>query len=90
MRAAVGGRYLPEELTTEMLTPHRGTYGLGIGSYRLSCGIFFGHQGAVNGTSSIAIASQDGQSGAVIAFNLRDDTDPDLVGLVDDLLCSTR
>ena len=30
------GTYLPEELTPEMLTPHRGSYGLGIGSYSLS------------------------------------------------------
>ena len=73
-----------------MLTPQRGTYGLGIGSYPFSCGIFFGHQGGVNGTSSIAVASQDGRDGAVIAFNLRDGGDPDLVGLAEDLLCSTR
>jgi D-alanyl-D-alanine carboxypeptidase len=90
MQAVVGGTYLPEDLTKAMLTPNQTSYGLGIGGYSLSCGQFFGHQGAVNGTASIAMASQDGQSGAVVAFNLRAGKDPDVVGLADDLLCPGR
>ncbi|HET7169564.1 MAG TPA: hypothetical protein VFI69_10225, partial [Candidatus Limnocylindrales bacterium] len=49
MRTVVGGTYLPADLTTAMLTPNQGSYGLGIGSYSLRCGVFFGHQGGVNG-----------------------------------------
>jgi D-alanyl-D-alanine carboxypeptidase len=90
MRTVVGGTYLPADLTTAMLTPNQGSYGLGIGSYSLRCGVFFGHQGGVNGTASIAIASRDGEDGAVVAFNLRDGKDPDLVHLVEDLLCRAR
>jgi D-alanyl-D-alanine carboxypeptidase len=90
MQAIVGGAYLPEELTTAMLTPNEGSYGLGIGRYHLSCGTFYGHQGSVNGTLSIAVASPDGRSGAVIALNLRRDVDPDMVGLADDLVCPTK
>ena len=90
MQAIVGGRYLPAELTTEMLTARQGTYALGIGSYPFSCGTLFGHQGGVNGTASIATASTDGHDGVVVAFNLRGGRDPDLVALADDLLCSTR
>ncbi len=90
MRAVVGGTYLPEELTKAMLTPNMGSYGLGIGGYSFSCGTFFGHQGGVNGTASIAVASRDGQDGVVIAFNLRKGDDPDVVGLAEALLCPTR
>ena len=82
-------RTSPEDLTSAMLTPNKGSYGLGIGGYRFRCGTFFGHQGTVNGTASIAVASRDGQSGVVIAFNLRDGGDPNLVGLAEDLLCPT-
>jgi D-alanyl-D-alanine carboxypeptidase len=90
MRTVVGGAYLPADLTTAMLTANKGSYGLGIGGYPFRCGTFFGHQGGVNGTASIAVASKDGQRGVVIAFNLRDEGDPDLVGLAEDLLCSSE
>jgi D-alanyl-D-alanine carboxypeptidase len=90
LRAIVGGEYLPAALTDTMLTPRQGTYALGIGGYPLTCGTLHGHQGGVNGTASIAAASIDGRDGIVIAFNLRTAGDPDLVGLAEDLLCSTR
>ena len=90
MRAVVGGTYVSKDLTTAMLTPSTGSYGLGIGSYPFSCGTFFGHQGGVNGTSSIAVASVDGRHGVVIAFNLRSVKDPDVVRLAEELLCETR
>ena len=88
IQAIAGGRYLREDLTEAMLTPNKGTYGLGIGTYNLSCGHAFGHQGGVNGTASIAVASRDGRDGVVIAFNLRARPDPALACLADDLLLS--
>ena len=71
-----------------MLTPNKGSYGLGIGDYSFTCGVVFGHQGGVNGTASFAVVSRDGHDGLVIAFNLRAKGDPDLVGLAEDLLCA--
>jgi D-alanyl-D-alanine carboxypeptidase len=87
MQAIVGGAYLRPDLTTAMLTPSTGSYGLGIGSYQFPCGTVYGHQGGVNGTASIAVASTDGRDGVVIAFNLRGSGDPDLVTLAQDLVC---
>jgi hypothetical protein len=76
-----------------MLTPVQGPHGLGIGEYPLRCGpgggIFWGHQGAVDGTVSIALVSSDGAEGAVVAMNLRRGDDPDLYALAEDLLCPT-
>jgi D-alanyl-D-alanine carboxypeptidase len=90
MQAIVGGRYVPAGLTKAMLTLGQGSYGLGIGGYPFACGTLYGHQGGVNGTASIAAASTDGKDGVVVAFNLRSAGDPDLVGLAEDLLCSSR
>jgi D-alanyl-D-alanine carboxypeptidase len=88
MQAIVGGKYLSADLTAAMLAPSQaGSYGLGMGHYSFTCGLVYGHQGGVNGTSSIAAASRDGRDGIVIAFNLRRESDPDDVSLAEDLLC---
>ena len=87
MQAIVAGRLLPAELVAEMKEPNREGYGLGLGSYSLSCGTFYGHQGGVNGTASIAIVSRDGDAGVVIAFNLRKDQDPGLSAMANRMLC---
>nr|MDP9464520.1 beta-lactamase family protein [Actinomycetota bacterium] len=90
--AIVSGRLLPASLVAEMLHPTRqsgASYGLGVTRYHLSCGTFYGHEGSVNGTRSIAIVATDGDDGAVIALNLRSSSDPKLPTLADELLCSS-
>lgn len=93
MQAIVGGRLLPPELVAEMRSPTSmslGSYGLGLATYNLSCGTFYGHEGGVNGTASIAIVSPDGADGVVIALNLRSGEDPRLPALADLMLCGER
>jgi D-alanyl-D-alanine carboxypeptidase len=93
MQAIVGGRLLPAPLVAEMKAPtsmSHGSYGLGLGTYKLSCGTFYGHEGGVNGTASIAIVSPDGADGVVIALNLRSGEDPRLPALADAMLCGGR
>ena len=93
MQAIVGERLLPAELLAEMRSPTSmslGSYGLGLATYKLSCGTFHGHEGGVNGTASIAIVSPDGADGVVIALNLRSGEDPRLPALADDMLCAGR
>ena len=90
MQPIVGRDLLAPELRAEMRTPtdlSQGTYGLGLGTYRLTCGTFYGHEGGVNGTASIALVSEDGANAVVVALNLRDGTDPRMPALADDLLC---
>ena len=90
MHAVVSGELLEPSLATEMRTPTErsaGTYGLGLVPYQLTCGTFYGHEGAVNGTASIALVADDGSSGVVASINLRDGSDPGLPALADDLLC---
>jgi D-alanyl-D-alanine carboxypeptidase len=90
MQAIVGGDLIDERLLSDMraaTTLSGRTYGLGLASYRLTCGAFYGHEGGVNGTASIALVSWDGAGGAVVAFNLRDGSDPRMPALADDLLC---
>ncbi|MGF1665267.1 MAG: serine hydrolase domain-containing protein [Acidimicrobiia bacterium] len=90
MQAIVGGDLLTQQLRTEMRSPtdlSHGTYGLGLGTYRLTCGTFYGHEGGMNGTASIALVSDDGASAVVVALNLRGGTDPRMPALADDLLC---
>jgi len=87
MQAIVSGRLVPAALVTEMRTPERESYGLGLAMYTLTCGTFYGHEGGVNGTASIAIVSPDGGAGVVIALNLRTAADPRLPALADRMLC---
>jgi len=93
LRAIVAGELLPGELVAEMKSPTSmslGSYGLGLVTYNPSCGTFYGHEGGVHGTASIAMVSPDGADGVVIALNLRSGEDPRLPALADVLLCSGR
>ena len=90
MLAIVGGDLLEPTMRAEMRTPtelSEGTYGLGLATYGLTCGTFHGHEGAVNGTVSIALVSDDGANAVVATVNLRNRTDPKMAALADDLLC---
>ncbi len=90
MQAIVGGELFGDQLLAEMRTPSElsdGTYGLGLAPYHLTCGTFYGHEGGVNGTASIALVSEDGAGGVVAATNLRDGTDARMPALADDLVC---
>jgi D-alanyl-D-alanine carboxypeptidase len=63
-------------------------YGLGLATYELACGTFYGHSGSVNGTVSIAIADRTGDRVVVAAFNtLRRQTDARLLALAETLIC---
>ena len=90
MQAIVGGQLLPADLTAKMKEPDRESYGLGLATYNLSCGIFHGHEGGVNGTASIAMISPDATDGVVIALNLRSGADPRLPALADQMLCRSQ
>lgn len=90
MQAIVAGDLLEPALLDEMRTPTElsdGTYGLGLARYGLTCGTFYGHEGGVNGTASIALVSEDGTDVVVAALNLRDGSNPNMLALADDLLC---
>jgi D-alanyl-D-alanine carboxypeptidase len=87
MQAIVSGRLLPAALVADMKTPERESYGLGLATYTLTCGTFYGHEGGVNGTASIALVSPDGGAGVVIALNLRSGADPRLPALADRMVC---
>lgn len=92
MQAIVAGDLLPAPLAAEMkhaTIESEGSYGLGVATYRMSCGTFYGHGGAMSGTRSIALASDDGSNGVVIAANVKGDGDrPDLLPLAESLICS--
>jgi D-alanyl-D-alanine carboxypeptidase len=93
LKAINGDEFLDAALLAEMRDPlalSAYTYGLGLATYRLTCGKFYGHEGVVNGTVSIALVSEDGSDGVVIALNLRDGSDPDMPALADDLICARR
>ncbi len=90
MEAIVTARFFPRELVTEMETPVRQGYGLGLASYQTPCGIYLGHAGLVNGTASLALVSPDGADGVVIATNVQHERAEDNVNLqplADQLLC---
>ncbi len=89
-QAIVSGRLLPTQFVEQMKRPTIGTYGLGLATYALPCGTFYGHGGSVNGTQSIAMVSAEGADGVVIALNLRSGSDPDLPGLASQLLCPSQ
>jgi D-alanyl-D-alanine carboxypeptidase len=94
-RALVGGRLLEPGLVTQMRQPTTASigadsaYGLGLATYRLTCGRFFGHEGGVNGTASIALVDEGGQRAAVVVFNQRGIGDPQLPALADRLVCGS-
>jgi hypothetical protein len=71
-----------------MKTPSFGTYGLGLATYRFTCGTFYGHEGSVSGTRSVAVSRDDGQAGAVIALNANTASEPGLPTVAERMLCS--
>jgi D-alanyl-D-alanine carboxypeptidase len=89
LQAIVSGQLLAQPLIAEMERPLFAGYGLGLGTYNLSCGEFFGHEGLTNGTQSIVVVSASGDTGAVIALNLRSQSDTHLADVADKMLCST-
>jgi D-alanyl-D-alanine carboxypeptidase len=94
MQAIVSGRLMSPPLVVEMKQPTvqsgRGSYGLGLATYFLSCGTFYGHGGAVDGTQSIALVNPDATSGVVIAVNLRTTADPNLLAVAESFLCAHK
>jgi hypothetical protein len=57
-------------------------------TFNLKCGDFLGHGGAIAGTHSLALVSPDGDTGVVLAANLRGDPEPNLLAGAEALLCS--
>jgi D-alanyl-D-alanine carboxypeptidase len=72
-RALFGGRLLSPQLLREMMTTaadQRGhLWGLGIDTSRLSCGTYWGHDGATPGYDTVAYSSKDGLHQAVVYVN---------------------
>ncbi|MER6622181.1 serine hydrolase domain-containing protein [Streptomyces sp. NPDC000931] len=72
-RALLGGKLVGEASLDEMTrtVPVSGMdYGLGIYALDLSCGRFWGHDGAVFGAGTIALSSRDGKRQMAVAQNL--------------------
>lgn len=92
LRAIVTGDLLPPELTTAMLTPtlaSHGAYGLGMATYHLRCGTFYGHAGGIAGVDVVALVSPDAQDGVVLAANARPaDGREQLLPIAEQLLCA--
>jgi D-alanyl-D-alanine carboxypeptidase len=72
-RALFSGRLLNPSLLREMVTTapdQRGhLWGLGIDTSRLSCGRYWGHDGAAPGYDTIAYSTRDGRHQAVVYAN---------------------
>ena len=90
LQAIVAGRFHSTAMVADMMTAAEGTYGLGLNAYATTCGIFYGHGGAVNGTGSIAMVSAEGRDGVVIAQNLLSDADADLPALAEQMICTAK
>ena len=91
MQAIVSGKLIPEPLVADMKAAtiqSNHSYGLGLATYYLSCGTFYGHGGAVSGTHTVAIVTDDGTAGAVVAINVRTDVDPNLLAVAESLVCA--
>jgi len=92
MDAIVSGQLIGPALTEVMQRPtiqSGNAYGLGLATYRLSCGIFYGHGGAVAGTVSIALVDPTEDRGVVAALDLQREADAGLAALADDLACAS-
>jgi D-alanyl-D-alanine carboxypeptidase len=92
LRAIVAGDLLPAELTTAMRTPtlaSHGAYGLGLATYHLRCGTFYGHAGGIAGVDVSGLVSPDAQDGVVLAANARPaDGREQLLPIAEQLLCT--
>lgn len=85
------GRLLGEDLTAEMRQPTAasgGSYGLGLTTYNLRCGVFLGHGGSISGTNSIALVSADAHRSVVAVVNIDTEPDPNMAALAESLLCT--
>jgi len=89
-RAIVTGALFSDALVAEMEAPVRESYGLGLVTYDLACGRFFGHEGSVNGTRSIMLVSPDGSRAIVLAVNLRGTVEPWLRAVSEGVLCGSH
>jgi D-alanyl-D-alanine carboxypeptidase len=90
MQAIVSGDLLAPRLVAEMTAAteqSEGTYGLGLVTFRLECGDYLGHAGAIAGMHTLALVSPDGGKGLVLAVNARGDRDPNLLATAEELLC---
>jgi D-alanyl-D-alanine carboxypeptidase len=94
-RALMAGDVVDTRLLTDMRSPTAASrrsgsaYGLGLATYLFSCGRFYGHEGGVSGTASIAVVDGAGDRAAVVVLNQRGIGDPELPQLADRLLCGT-
>lgn len=92
--ALMQGRLVPQSRVDQMVTPSDAgdasgnRYGLGLGVYQLTCGTFYGHEGGVNGTASIALVDRSGENAVVVALNGRSAADPHMAELADRLVCA--
>ena len=70
-QALLTGRVLapPQLAAMKTQSPAAGPYGLGLLTMRVSCGEFWGHDGAVPGYRSFAFSSEDGRRTAVVLAN---------------------
>jgi D-alanyl-D-alanine carboxypeptidase len=88
--AIAAGDLLTVDLAREMRAGSQQsnfTYGLGLAAYETACGLFYGHEGGVNGMATIAMSSVDGSTLVVIGLNLRGAEDPGLPRLAARLIC---
>lgn len=91
--ALMQGRLVPTARVDDMVTPTAAGvasgnhYGLGLSRYDLACGTFYGHEGGMNGTASIAMASRTGEDAVVVVLNAQSAADPHLAQLADRLVC---
>jgi CubicO group peptidase (beta-lactamase class C family) len=90
-RALLSGRLLPRAQLAEMKTrdPAAGPYGLGLFTIRVSCGEFWGHDGAVPGY--LAHAYTNGRRSVVVLVNRQPLSEPQTAAVnraLDKALCS--
>jgi D-alanyl-D-alanine carboxypeptidase len=92
LRALVTADLLPAPATAQMLAPapqSGGVYGLGVATYRLRCGLFYGHGGGIAGVDVLALVSPDGRDGVVVAADARPaDGSDQLLPVGEELLCT--
>ncbi|QLY33386.1 serine hydrolase domain-containing protein [Nocardia huaxiensis] len=88
----LGGRLLPPHLLAEMRAarPVNGSYGYGLGLYEYHLGngcVGYGHEGYVNGYSSIAMRSADGSRGISMSVTGGGGHSAAVDRLVEDVMC---
>jgi D-alanyl-D-alanine carboxypeptidase len=92
MQAILSGDLLPAPLVAEMTRPTEqsdGTYGLGVVTFDLECGDYWGHAGAIAGMHTLAVVRPDRGEGLVLAVNARGNPEPNLLQAAEELLCAS-